>query len=242
MTNSTVQFLVPFSPEIIAEAKAHALAMYPQEACGIVSEDTYFVVPNLSSDPNLGFEMPPNTWLDYAPVQGVLHSHTLAKGGINVSKADMEGYLATGVPWGVCLTDGTSCTDHIWLDKNNRDLPLIGRPFIPGIWDCFSLGLAHFWQELGIEIKDYPRDAGWWDRGENMFVDHFLDAGFVMIPKEEAQVNDVLLMAIGGSTLNHCAIVLGGNMILHHLTKRLSRRDIYGNWIKMTRKALRYAP
>lgn len=230
-----------FTPEIIDAAKQHALEDYPKEACGIVSGGVYHRVPNVAEEPTLGFEMPPDTWLVYAPVEGVMHAHTLAKGGINVSKEDMAGYLSTGVPWGICLTNGVEITDHIWMDISNRDVPLLGRPFITGIFDCYSLAIGWFWQTKGIELKDWARDGSWWEeKDSNLFLDNLTEAGFIEIPRDEVVPGDGLLMQLGSSKINHCAVVLGGNLILHHLPGRLSQKDIYGNWIKVTRKAIRY--
>lgn len=231
----------PFESSVIEAAKVHAREQYPREACGLVIASQYVPKENLAADPTKGFEMAEDTWLNSGPIQGVLHSHTLAKGGINVSKEDMAGHLATLVPWGVCLTDGSACTDHIWLDDNNINAPLIGRPFIPGIFDCYSAGMAYYWQTLGIRLKDYPRDDSWWEHGENMLLDFFLDAGFKEVNKEDVKVGDAILNQLGSSKINHCAIVLEGNLIYHHLTKRPSRREVMGGWLRQARKVIRYA-
>jgi cell wall-associated NlpC family hydrolase len=59
---------------------------------------------------------------------------------------------------------------------------------------------------------------------------------------EDMQPGDAILMSIETSGLNHVAIYLGDQMILHHLRGRLSSRDIYGGyWINATGKVLRHA-
>ena len=54
---------------------------------------------------------------------------------------------------------------------------------------------------------------------------------------------DIILMNIESPVPNHAAIYLGENVILHHVTNRLSSRDVYkwgGYYHKMTAKVLRH--
>jgi cell wall-associated NlpC family hydrolase len=58
---------------------------------------------------------------------------------------------------------------------------------------------------------------------------------------EELRHGDAVLMNISGKVSNHCAVYLGDNLILHHINKRLSSRDVYGGyWLKNTTQALRH--
>lgn len=100
--------------------------------------------------------------------------------------------------------------------------PLEGRPFIHGIFDCFTLLKDWFIQEHKIDLVwNLQRPFGWWETVDSLYLKNARLAGFE--PQVGLlQVGDVLLFALQGSTVNHAAIYLGNNRILHHLGGRFS--------------------
>ena len=54
------------------------------------------------------------------------------------------------------------------------------------------------------------------------------------------KTGDVVLMSINSPVLNHAAIYVGNDMILHHLHGRLSRREPACLWRKMFRRWIRH--
>ena len=120
---------------------------------------------------------------------------------------------------------------------------MLGRQWVWGITDCWSLVRDYYKQEKNIELKDYERPAKVEDfLADPVFERYLPSRGFrLLTPNEELINGDVLLMSILDSTLNHVAIFLGDE-VLHHLTDRLSCREPYSSWLlKCTGKRYRYA-
>lgn len=59
--------------------------------------------------------------------------------------------------------------------------PLIGRPFVHGIFECLTLVQDHYRRELDIKLPEYSRDDDWWNRGENLYLEHLPAAGFIRV-------------------------------------------------------------
>ena len=58
----------------------------------------------------------------------------------------------------------------------------------------------------------------------------------------ETEVGDVLIMNTVSGTLDHAALYIGDQTILHHCAKRLSCRETYDQkYIECTEKRYRYA-
>ena len=75
----------------------------------------------------------------------------------------------------------------------------------------------------------------------SLYLDNFAKEGFYPIPLEELQYGDAILMQLESSLPNHAAIYLGDQLILHHLQKRLSSRDVFGGYyLKSTARVLRH--
>ena len=117
----------------------------------------------------------------------------------------------------------------------------MGRSFHHGVLDCYSLARDYYRREVGIEIPDMAREASWWLKGQNLYVENFAAFGFVEIEPKDLRRHDALLMQVGSPVINHAAVYIGDNMILQHCAGRLSSRDVYGGgWHRATRKALRH--
>ncbi|MGN5509353.1 NlpC/P60 family protein, partial [Campylobacter coli] len=60
------------------------------------------------------------------------------------------------------------------------------------------------------------------------------------IANTQLEVGDVILMQILSDRVNHAAVFLGGDLILHHLYGRLSKTDVFGGyWLRNTRMIIR---
>ena len=222
--------------QAVEAARAHAIETWPKEACGIVAGGQYVRIRNTARDPHNAFRMPARTFADHQ-VEAVIHSHTQAHGPWP-SASDMQGQIDTAVPWGILWCDGETARGPVWFGDHVLDEPLLGRPFRPGITDCYSLVRAWFRQERGIALKEFPRDELWWKDGGDMLAEGFGPAGFA--PVDNMKAGDVLLMTIRSQVANHCAVVLENGLMLHHLENRLSAREVIGRYKPFITQVVRH--
>ncbi len=226
-----------------AAAHADAVAQYPREACGLVvivkGRTRYWPCKNIAAGDG-HFVIDPHSYAtaeDAGEVVGVFHSHPDASP--EPSEADRRAAEATSVEWHIL-----SLPSGEWASfkPSTYVAPLVGREFVHGVVDCYTLVRDWYRVARGIELLDFARTDEWWMHGQNLYLDNFGLAGFGSIPAGEMSHGDVLLMKIQSPVPNHAAIYLGDGMILHHLYGRLSSRDQYnGLYQQLTVKTLRYA-
>lgn len=224
------------------DALAHAMAEIPREACGLLvvrkGREVYRPCRNLATGDDQ-FTIAPDDY-EAAEAEGeviaVVHSHPFIPA--TPSQADLVSCEASGLEWHI-----VSVPNGTWhsFRPSGYTAPLVGRVFSHGVLDCYSIIRDWYAQERGIELLDFDRSDGWWNRGENLYLDNFGKAGFRAC--QELHPGAVLLMQIGSRVPNHAAIYLGDDLIVHHLQGRLSSRDVYGGfWRKHTTHILEYRP
>lgn len=232
----------------------HALAESPRECCGLIvvcatpvspggdvsPHSKYVPCRNLSESPHEQFVLSPEDWAAaeaLGEITEIVHSHPFASP--EPSEADRISCNVSALPW-LIVNPQTGEVSHL-LPGEIVSAPLLGRTFVYGVHDCYSLVLDYYRIERGITLKHYPRDDrfGWWKAGQDLYADRFAACGFVVV--DEPLVGDLVLMQVESPVANHLAVYLGENIILHHLVNQLSRRDVYGGyWQKHTVKFLRY--
>jgi len=223
-----------------ADFTAHALRESPNECCGLIVDGRYWPCRNIAAEPTEEFRIAPE---DYraataaGTVQAICHSHV--RHAARPSPSDIVGCDASGLPWLIINPHmGAQCV----LEPSGQPMPLIGRPWVWGAADCWSLVRDWFQQERGITLPDWDRpDTPEEFQAAPMFDRLWEGAGFRRVT-ERPQVGDVALMSIGGPGLNHVGVFVENGRILHHLRGRLSRRDLYGGWLQScTGRLVRYA-
>lgn len=248
--------------EAFEDAKAHARRVYPEESCGLIVSGRYIACENISADPaehkdtDCGcrlctFEIAPKVYAKYAAkVDMIVHSHP--DGPFFPSKADMEGQLLTEKPWAIIALDEERVANEpvIW----GADIPpILGRSFMHGVTDCYALIRDVFalgreklaeqgipdWPYDPIFLADCPRDDAWWESGQDLYMDNFKKWGFEEV-SGAPQPGDVFIMSIRSSKNNHGGLLVGQDLIVHHLPGRLSRREPAGLWGRQASKWLRY--
>lgn len=222
--------------------RQHAQQCLPLEACGLLvlqnGVETYIPCTNAATDQD-HFLLPRETYdriRGQWPVVAVCHSHPQGPPGL--SEFDL-GALAEGeVAWYVLDVPTGAIYGEV---PPSWKAPLLGRPFIYGTTDCYTLVRDYYAREHKIYLPEYRRKEGWEKQGLNLYAENFEPAGFLPVPLGELRPGDALLMQIHASVPNHAAIYIGDNQILHHLLGRLSSREVYGGYYrKVVTHALRH--
>ncbi len=226
---------------IFAQILQHAQAEAPRECCGLIAvvkgRHRYFPCKNIAETPDEHFIL--SGWdevEDQGEVVVIVHSHPNTHPEPSV--ADRVSCEKSGLPWLIVNPINESWG---WCKPSGFELPYVGRNFVFGVVDCYTLVRDWYSREYGIKLRDYMRRDGFWDRGESLYMDNFVAEGFSKIPVGNVQRGDLILMNLVSPLPNHAAIYMGDQQILHHVQGRLSSRDVYGGYYgKSTACALRH--
>ncbi len=227
---------------ILKSIRAHAAREYPREACGLLVQigrrHVYVPCTNLASNPKDQFQLDPQDYAqaeDQGTIIGVVHSHPDETS--RASDHDRASCEVSGLPWHILSwPEGDLNT----IVPTGSPTPLVGRPFVHGVWDCYTIVRDWHLQERGIELPNYERTDEWWTRGENLYLKNYVAAGFEPTTGP-LQPGDMIVMQVQANEANHAAIYLGDGLMLHHLYGRLSERAVYGGyWQERTIMTLRH--
>ena len=222
-----------------AAALQHAQQCDPAESCGLVvvvrGRERYWPCRNLSPEPSHFFTIDPD---DYASaeeageVTAVVHSHPTTPP--QPSQADLMACEAGGgLPWFI-----VNPKTGAWgtCSPSGYRAPLIGREWVWGVSDCWTL-VRDWYGEQGITLPDWRRPISHEQfEADPLFARHWDEAGFKRVDVASIRAGDAIFMDLSGTGLNHIAVYIGDQRILHHVGPgRLSSLDIYGGyWQKAT--------
>lgn len=211
-----------------AEIREAAAASSDRETCGFVLTDGSVIeVANIADDPVNCFEISPAAYAanEQLGIAGIWHSHLDL---CAFSPKDQEVLVADPMPWAIyCLANGqfVQCNP-------GAPAPFLGRPFVYGIYDCYSL-VSDMLQEMGVQMPSWSRGFyGEWN--EPLFAPFDTEASSVGMPVSigEQRRGDILLFNLGdhqGHT-DHVGVFLDDKQFLHHPAERRSRVDSFGGW------------
>lgn len=219
----------------------HAEECFPRECCGLLvttqSGEVYVKCENKAETPDAHFLISPADYLvaeQLGQITAVCHSHPNTSP--NPSDADKSACEASGLTWHILSFPGLGLRT---FEPCGFKAPLIGRAFVHGVHDCYSLIRDYYKEELGLQLPEFYRDDLWWEKGGDLYEENFASAGFRQV--ETPQNHDVILMQIKAKVTNHAGVFVDNGNIVHHLYGQLSRKTVYGGyWLKCTRRVLRH--
>ena len=225
-------------------ALKHAKEQDPRESVGVLivikGKEQYYPCNNLSTYSQQCFILDPEDYVKadaLGEITAIVHSHPVTPP--SPSQADKVSCEQSGLKWHI-VNPKTETWGY--CEPTGYKPPLIGRQWVWGVTDCWSLVRDYYKEQHNIQLLDYERPTTPQDFLDNPLFEQYAErTGFVELNKDEKlQKGDVLLMSILHPTLNHVAIFLGDE-ILHHLADRLSTREPYNEWLlKCTGKRYRY--
>lgn len=229
------------------KAVEYAKEQAPKEACGLLAiingEETFWPCKNLAETTHEFFMLDPEDWAeceDTGEILGVIHSHP--QGPAIASEADKASCEHIGFPYYIY---SLKTDDWITLEpKDWKNPSLIGRKFIWGKYDCWSVVTDWFKETKNINIKYWPRPKTLKEFADNPYFEKVLtESNFKkQETNDDIQKGDVLLFSGALKKPSHVAVYIGDMMILNHSYYRLSCREFYGlKYQKALRGVYRYA-
>ncbi len=239
-------------PAAADAARAHAVTAYPEESVGaILSDGEYLPLTNIAENPKEAFDVsedeigpyrksPEGLKTDQPHIVCLMHSEPYEPHEIDhrdgplmrgPSKADMLAQQAWEIPFGLTVAvNGEAHGPVFWGDQFPRQ-PLLGRPFIFGIYDCLALLRDWYLQEKEIHLEDFPREMADIDNHVDMYMPNVKAWGFELTDTDDPQPGDVLLWRAKSPVVNHAAVYLGDGLMIHHLRGGLSARQPVSVWL-----------
>jgi len=229
------------------KAVKYAKEQAPKEACGLLAiingEKTFWPCKNLAETTHEFFMLDPEDWAeceDTGEILGVIHSHP--QGPAIASEADKASCEHIGFPYYIYSIN----QDHwICIEPTGWKAPsLIGRKFIWGKYDCWSIVTDWYEENLKIKIPYLERTKKISDFSENPYFEKaLLERKFIKQPTNKTfKKGDVLLFLGAKGKASHVAVYIGDSMILNHNLRSLScRQPLSLSYQKALQGVYRYA-
>ena len=225
-------------------ALSHAKIEDPKESVGLLlnvkGKERYYPCNNLSMTSYQCFILDPVDYVkadSVGEITGIVHSHPVTPP--TPSQADLISCENSNLPWHIV---NPKTEQWGYCEPSGYKAPLLGREWVWGITDCWSLVRDWYKEEKNIQLRDWERPKNPEDFLKNPMFERCAEATkFKQLkPNQKLENGDLLFMSIMGNGLNHVAIFLDGD-VLHHLADRLSCREPYSSWLlKCTGGRYRY--
>lgn len=236
--------------QLVEAMKQASIDAYPYEGCGLIvtsgNKPKLIVCPNQSADPRNQFLIGVEGYAKAAEegeVVAVWHSHVEIAN--TPSEADKHGCELSQMPWFITAVkktdDGFEVSYPNKIEPSGYEAPYEGRPYVFGVFDCWALIRDYYRREFGVDLEDFNRVEFFWQKGIDVIGENWENAGFKLVTDDSYQVGDLFLIQNSAAMMNHVALYIGNDQILHHCHNRLSRKDTYaGYWHKHTVMHIRH--
>lgn len=247
-----------------AAIKAHCLAVPDQEACGLVynniatNELGVIIGENVSPEPQKAFVINQAT-VDQLTAEKKLvayfHSHLT---GNQISVIDR--YVSETI-YKNCIIYFIETDSFYEYEPTGYEVPLVGRPYLLGVLDCYTLVKDYFRRMLNIELTDIvhpvryasdikkfveqvqqlnPDEAA---QAPDFLFSHLQANSFVEVDRNSLRKHDILLMQPHLSIWpSHLAVYLGNNQFLHQKYKKKSTVESLSDFFqRKTIKVMRHS-
>lgn len=207
-----------------------ACASPEAETCGFVlTSGDVAQVPNTSSDPASYFSIAPEDYAAYEElgIAGVWHSHLSDP---EFSPTDQNVLRADDLPWAIyCLA-----TDTFSQVNPGAPAPLLNRPFVYGVYDCYSL-VCDYLSELGVNMPAWGRGPwGEWNKPDFVPFDNEARNQGPEVVDEIYQAGDLIFFNLGDyeNHIDHIAVFNSPTTFIHHLSQKKSRIERFSSYWK----------
>jgi len=240
-----------FNSQIKIYIKNLALKKTNEEICGFIyfKEKEYkfdiFPCKNRAENKINNFIISPQDYLNCSSLGKIVacyHSHV--NESVEFSEIDKSNSNAYNIHY---ILYNIKYDIFNFYSPNKENNPYIGRPFVLGKSDCFTLMQEYALKEEKVHIK-FPKDLTYprhLDDIKDLYETNFKNQGFIKLDKGiKLNKSDGIMMMFPGVSdkfPTHAAVYIGDGLILHQPFNSFSCVNIYDNFFKKhTSYVLRY--
>ncbi len=234
-------------PEIINidEFKNYVLEQYPKETCGVIANNLFVPLENISNAPEKSFKFKPEEYALYIDkTEAIVHSHSINANkppkfdGRTPSLADRLNQKNSNKLWGIVSCEGENVTPFLYY-PHISNTNYFGRQFIPYIDDCFTIIQDYIYFELQKEPPKYKIDYDWINvTNFNEVLLPFLNyPGFIEVDDlNKTQNGDIIVVNHRLGNVSHLGIIHNGQVIHQDvLSTIVPLSNFIGNIVKILR-------